>query len=197
MHNMAARGGPVLKPECCAKLVALRADLAALRSKEPNMHVVVYTQFVKSCRAVEMAVRQDGFTVLRFDGTTAAVKRDQLIRVFQAGLKPGASPRPTVMVITMRSGNVGLTLTAASRVYLLEPCMDPAAELQAAGRVHRLGQMAAVHVKKFCYKDTIEERIVALQKKVAKAEVSLADGYVSKEAIAVLLNGRRELSRYW
>jgi len=187
MHTLTA-SGYVLKPECCAKLVALRADLVALRSKEPNMHVVVYTQFVMSCRAIEMAVRQDGFAALRFDGQTSAVERDRLIREFQAGLKPGAQPRPTVMVITMRSGNVGLTLTAASRVYLLEPSMDPAAELQAAGRIHRLGQTSAVHVKKFYYKDTIEERIIVLQKKVAKAEVSLADGYVSKEAVAVLLN---------
>jgi len=152
------------------------------------MHVVVFTQFVKSFRATAAAVKADGFTVLRFDGTTSAIQRDHLIREFQAGMKPGAPLRPTVMVITMRSGNVGLTLTAASKVYLLEPCMDPAAEIQAAGRIHRLGQTAAVHVKKFCYKDTIEERIVALQKKVARAEVSLAEGNVSREAIAVLLN---------
>lgn len=64
------------------------------------------------------------------------------------------------MVATIRTGNVGITLTAATRVYLLEPCMDPAEEIQCAGRIHRLGQTKEVFVKRFCYQDTIESAVV-------------------------------------
>jgi hypothetical protein len=50
------------------------------------------------------------------------------------------------------AGNCGITLTAASRVYLMEPCVDPAVEAQAAGRIHRLGQDKHVLCKRLCYR---------------------------------------------
>ncbi len=93
------------------------------------------------------ALRDDGLVTLEFSGSTAPVKRDEAIREFQRGLDAAsasaagggaaADPRACVFVITTRAGNVGITLTAASRVYLMEPALDPAVEMQAAGRIHR------------------------------------------------------------
>ena len=96
------------------------------------------------------ALRDDGLVTLEFSGSTGPVKRDEAIREFQRGLDAAsasaagggaggaaAEPRACVFVITTRAGNVGITLTAASRVYLMEPALDPAVEMQAAGRIHR------------------------------------------------------------
>ena len=68
----------------------------------------------------------------------------------------------TLFVIIVKTGNVGITLTAASRVYLFEPALDPAADVQMAGRIqdrHRLGQTQDVLIKRFISSGTIEERI--------------------------------------
>ncbi|EOD22845.1 hypothetical protein EMIHUDRAFT_59280, partial [Emiliania huxleyi CCMP1516] len=64
-----------------------------------------------------------------------------------------------VLVVTLRVGAVGMTLTSANRVYLFEPAFNPAAEVQAAGRIHRLGQTKDVLVTRFVYRDSIEENI--------------------------------------
>ena len=74
-----------------------------------------------------------GIDIKQFTGSTSASKRDSEIRTFQNT----SNGRPAVFVITLKSGNVGITLTAASRVYLLEPALDPAVEVQAAGRIRR------------------------------------------------------------
>ena len=116
-------------PERLTKIVALRNDLAEHRRSEPNLRAVVFTQFVDIHAACVRGLEKDGFEVYEFTGSSNSVKRDTAIRSFQNIV----SRRPAVFVITLRSGNVGITLTAASRVYLLEPCLDPAVEVQAAG----------------------------------------------------------------
>ena len=118
-------------PERLTKIVALRNDLAEQRQSEPNLRAVVFTQFVDIHDACVRGLEKDGFEVYQFTGSSTSVKRDQAIRSFQNT----SSQKPAVFVITLRSGNVGITLTAASRVYLLEPCLDPAVEVQAAGTI--------------------------------------------------------------
>jgi len=58
-----------------------------------------------------------------------------------------------------RDAQVGITLTAANRIFLMEPCIDPAQEIQAAGRIHRLGQTKDCFIKRFAFKDSIEEAV--------------------------------------
>ena len=100
------------------------------RRIEPQLRAVVFTQQLEVCDTCVRGLEQDGFDVYQFTGSSDSNKRDAAIRNFQNT----ASQRPAVFVITLRSGNVGITLTAASRVYLLEPALDPAVEVQAAGK---------------------------------------------------------------
>ena len=79
-----------------------------------------------------------------------------------------------------------VTLTAASRVYMLEPPLNSAMEVQAAGRIHRLGQAKEVLVKRFAYKDTIEEAVLALHAKIRGGELSITGGVLPKEGIECL-----------
>ena len=71
---------------------------------------------------------------------TRAVERHQIIREFQKDAQASNGVTAAVCIATYAVAAVGVTLTAANRVYLFEPCLDAATEAQAAGRVHRLGQ---------------------------------------------------------
>lgn len=73
------------------------------------------------------------------------------------------NPRNTVLLISLRAGNVGLNLTVASRVIICDPFWNPFLELQAIDRAHRIGQQHEVYIHRILVTETIEDRIVALQ----------------------------------
>lgn len=174
-------------PEHLTKVVALRNDLKSLRQAEPGLKAVVFTQFLEVHNACVRGLKADGFDVQEFTGSSNSIKRDEAIRNFQRG----GTNRPSVFVITLRSGNVGITLTAASRVYLLEPCLDPATEVQAAGRIHRLGQDKPCHVVKFAFKNSYEANILKLHREILAGRMELVDGFVPHEAMKILAAGIR------
>jgi non-specific serine/threonine protein kinase len=169
-----------------SKIGALVADLIDLQRAEPAMRVVVYTQYKAIQDACIPKLEQLGFAVYHFNGSTSAKKRDDMIRNFQNQL----DGKPAVFVITLRSGSVGITLTSATRVYLMEPCLDPAAEIQAAGRIHRLGQDRPVEVKKYVFRYSVEANIVTLHQEIAAGRISLRDGsFLPPEAMKILTKG--------
>ena len=175
------------KPECLAKAVALRKDLSELRQAEPAMRAVVFTQYLDLHEASVRGLEQDGFEVLQFTGSSSSRERDDAIRQFQ----DTSNGKPAVFVITLRSGNVGITLTAASRVYLLEPSLDPAVEVQAAGRIHRLGQNKPCRVIKFAFKNSYEENVIELHKKILAGKITIVDHFVPSKAMRILARGIR------
>jgi len=175
------------KPECLAKVVALRKDLSEFQKTEPAMRAVVFTQYLDLHEASVSGLKQDGFEVLEFTGSSKTKSRDDAIRQFQ----DISNGKAAVFVITLRSGNVGITLTAASRVYLLEPSLDPAVEVQAAGRIHRLGQNKPCHVVKFAFKNSYEENVIELHKKILAGEIAIVDQFVPSEAMKILAKGIR------
>jgi len=132
-------------------------------------------------------VQQDGFDVYQFTGTNGSIKRDAVIRNFQSK----SSRRPAVFVITLRSGNVSITLTATSRVYLLAPSLDPAVEVQAAGQIHRLGQDKPCRVVKYAFRDSYEANTIELHKQIIAGEMSIVDGFVPPDAMKMLAKGLR------
>jgi SNF2 family DNA or RNA helicase len=96
------------------------------------------------------------------------------------------------MLVSLKAGGTGLNLTAADHVFLLDPWWNPAVEDQAADRAHRIGQERPVMVYRMVAKNTVEERILALQtKKRAIADVALGDasqaGGITREELLELL----------
>ena len=84
---------------------------------------------------------------------------------------------PPVMLVSLKAGGTGLNLTAADHVFLFDPWWNPAVEDQAADRAHRIGQTRPVMVYRMVAKDTVEERILALQdSKRALMDAALGDG---------------------
>lgn len=127
------------------KLHALLMDLNALRQAEPSLHAVVFTHHADAYEKICKALRANEYVVCGFTGGVPAAERHKTIRSFQESAEAStikgskrAKVAAKVFVATMKVGNVGITLTAATRVYLMEPCLDPTMEVQAAGRIHRL-----------------------------------------------------------
>jgi SNF2 family DNA or RNA helicase len=174
-------------PQRLTKVVALRKSLAEQRRIDPVIRAVVFTQFLDVHSACVRGLQGDGFDVYQFTGSSSTNQRDIAIRSFQ----DVSIPRPAVFVITLRSGNVGITLTAASRVYLMEPNLDPAVEVQAAGRIHRLGQDKPCHVVKFAFNNSYESNVIDLHTEINAGRISIIDGFVPPEAWRILTRGLR------
>lgn len=126
-------------------------------SIDAGHRALVFSQWTSHLDLVERVVEKAGIGFLRLDGSTR--DRGEVVSRFQ---DPGGPP---VMLISLKAGGVGVTLTAADHVYILDPWWNPAAEDQAADRAHRIGQQNPVLVHRLIARDTVEERILALQQR--------------------------------
>jgi SNF2 family DNA or RNA helicase len=102
--------------------------------------------------------------------------RDKSMRVFREDASI------CVMLVSIGAGGLGLNLTTANKVFMMEPQFNPAAEAQAVDRVHRLGQDREVTIKRFIMDRSFEEKMLVLQgKKKALADLTMARERKSKE----------------
>lgn len=129
--------------------------------------MLVFSQFTRFLTAARQRLEDAGIECLYLDGKT----RDRA-RIID-GFKSGAAP---VFLISLKSGGFGLNLTEADYCILLDPWWNPATEAQAVDRVHRIGQTRNVMVYRFVAKDTIEEKVMALQARKAELFSSVLDG---------------------
>lgn len=140
-----------------AKIVALMQHLRALRRENPNMKSVVFSQFTSFMSLIEPALTRANINFLRLDGSMAQKARATVLTKFKD------STTFTVLIISLRAGGVGLNLTSAKRVYMMDPWWSFAIEAQAIDRVHRMGQDDEVKVCRFIVKDSVEERMLKVQ----------------------------------
>jgi len=92
------------------------------------------------------------------------------------------NPAVRVMLVSIGAGGLGLNLTTANKVFMMEPQFNPAAEAQAVDRVHRLGQDREVTIKRFIMQNSFEEKMLLLQdKKKALANLTMAKERKGKE----------------
>ncbi|KAF9439014.1 DNA helicase rad5 [Entomortierella beljakovae] len=141
-----------------AKLDALIHSLNHVRKMEPGTKSVVFSQFTGMLDLAEAILERDGFKYLRLDGTHNQASRERTLESFRIPNHPA-----TVILISLRAGGVGLNLTAASRVYMMDPWWNYAIESQAIDRVHRIGQTKPVVVKRFIIQGSVEEKILSIQ----------------------------------
>ncbi|XP_031232294.1 helicase-like transcription factor [Mastomys coucha] len=142
-----------------SKIDALMHALIELRTKNPNIKSLVVSQFTTFLSLIETSLKASGFLFTRLDGSMAQKKRVESIQCFQS-TEAGS---PTVMLLSLKAGGVGLNLCAASRVFLMDPAWNPAAEDQCFDRCHRLGQKQEVIITKFIVKDSVEENMLKIQ----------------------------------
>ena len=147
--------------------------------------VLVFSQFVRHLAIVREYLDENSMKYAYLDGSTK--DRQAQVKSFQEddGIK--------IFLISLKAGGVGLNLTKAEYVFLLDPWWNPAVEAQAIDRAHRIGQKNKVMIYKFITKNTVEEKIMALQeRKIALAGelISTEESFMkslSKEDIAALL----------
>ena len=165
-------GGPGIVP---SKLDALRGRLDEVIAE--GHRALVFSQFTSFLDIVEDDLRAHGVGVVRLDGSTT--RRADVVEAFRRGQDP-------VFLISLKAGGVGLTLTEADYVFLLDPWWNPAAEQQAIDRTHRIGQDRPVTVYRLIAAGTIEEKVVELQRRKARliSAVLDADGAFSNALTA-------------
>ncbi|KAF3639569.1 hypothetical protein FXO38_22583 [Capsicum annuum] len=144
-----------------SKVNALLKLLVASRDESPSRKSIVFSQFRKMLLLLEEPLKAAGFKILRLDGSMNAKKRCQVIKTFDIPAPEG----PTILLASLKASGAGINLTAATRVYLVEPWWNPAVEEQAMDRVHRIGQKENVKIVRMIARSTIEERILELQEK--------------------------------
>ena len=148
-------------PPCESKLKALVAELRAMRAKDPGAKALVFSQFTGTIDWLKERLPAEGFGFRTIDGAMALNKRTQAIADFQG------DPPTTVFLLSMRAGAVGINLTAASHVFLLEPALNPALAEQAIGRAWRMGQQRPVVAKTLFVRGSVEENIMKLNERRA------------------------------
>ncbi len=162
--------------------------LSSLQEHLENQEsVVVFTQFLSTLKRLQKELAQLGVPNYVLQGSVTAKDRVRLISEFQT------NPQPAVMLMTLKTGGVGLNLTKASVVYHLEPWWNPAVENQATDRAHRMGQKKDVKVYHLLIEGSLEERIADLK---IKKQDSFERLFGSDEQIEELeMAGSNALSR--
>ena len=126
--------------------------------------MLVFSQWTSLLDLVEPHLDAAGFAFTRIDGSTR--NRSAVVDGFQS------VDGPPILLASLKAGGVGLNLTAADHVFILDPWWNPFAEDQAADRTHRIGQTRPVSIYRLVTADTVEERVLALQEK--KREIANA-----------------------
>jgi hypothetical protein len=138
---------------------------------------LVFSQFTSMLQLIRAALEERGIPYLYLDGSMAAEERKRAVVQFQE------EEDTRIFLISLKAGGVGLTLTAADYVYLVDPWWNPAVEQQAIDRSHRIGQEKKVFAYRMICRDTVEEKILQLQeRKKSMASDLIADetGFVKQ-----------------
>ena len=144
---------PEWKPES-SKIAALRDILTSLESTSSN-RVLIFSQFTSFLSQIGNMMKEAGMDYLYLDGQTPMDERQRLVDDFQNGQSP-------FFLISLKAGGLGLNLTAANYVILMDPWWNPSIEDQATDRAHRIGQERNVTVVRLVSANTIEEKILKL-----------------------------------
>jgi hypothetical protein len=153
--------------ESSAKIETLLAQLDQVL--EENHKVLVFSQFTSLLAIVRSRLDAAGTSYVYLDGRT----RDRQARVEQFQNDPATK----LFLISLKAGGLGLNLHAAEYVYLLDPWWNPAVEAQAIDRAHRIGQTRRVFAYRLIARDTVEEKVLALQ----QSKRDLADAIITAD----------------
>ncbi len=161
------------------KIEMLVYDLYKLRSKKQTLKSIVFSQFTSMLQLIEWRLRRAGFNTVMLDGSMTPIQRQKSIEYFMT------NSDVEVFLVSLKAGGVALNLTEASRVFIVDPWWNPAAEWQSAGepthpllvsttnanaesdRCHRIGQKRPCVITRLCIEDSVESRMVMLQEKKA------------------------------
>ena len=153
-----------------------------------NHKALVFSQFLGMLALIRKKLEEKGIPYVYFDGSTSSTGRETAIQKFQK------DDETRVFLISLKAGGIGLNLTAADYVYIVDPWWNPAVEQQAIDRTHRIGQTKNIFAYRLICKETIEEKMLELQerKRVLASELVSDDNAffkrLTRDDIAYLLS---------
>lgn len=147
---------------------------------------IVFSQWTSFLDLLEIPLKRKGIGFLRFDGKLAQKQRERVLKEFND------TREKLVLLMSLKAGGVGLNLTAASNVFLMDPWWNPAVEEQAIMRIHRIGQKRTVSVRRFIVKETVEERMQQVQ---ARKEKMIAGALTDEEVRSARIEELKMLFR--
>lgn len=124
---------------------------------EKGGSVLIFTNFLTTLDEIEKHFRAAGCKTYSIHGSMKTKKRQEQLQGFQE------NDEASILIMTLKTGGVGLNLTKASYVFHVEPWWNPASENQATDRAHRMGQTKSVQVYRYLMKDSVEEKIQELK----------------------------------
>ncbi|XP_019181192.1 PREDICTED: putative SWI/SNF-related matrix-associated actin-dependent regulator of chromatin subfamily A member 3-like 3 isoform X3 [Ipomoea nil] len=145
-----------------SKVTKLMDCLQRIRNSKSGEKSIVFSQWTLFLDLLEIPLKKSGIGFLRFDGKTQQKQREKVLNEFSE------TTEKMVLLMSLKAGGVGLNLTAASNVFLMDPWWNPAVEEQAIMRIHRIGQKRTVCVRRFIVKETVEERMQQVQARKQK-----------------------------
>ncbi|KAI9397816.1 hypothetical protein POPTR_003G083400v4 [Populus trichocarpa] len=147
---------------------------------------IVFSQWTSFLDLLEIPLKRRGIGFLRFDGKLAQKQRERTLKEFNE------TREKMVLLMSLKAGGVGLNLTAASNVFLMDPWWNPAVEEQAIMRIHRIGQKRTVFVRRFIVESTVEERLQQVQ---AKKQRMIAGALTDEEVRSARIEELKMLFR--
>lgn len=161
--------GPHTKvKELLRELQQSAAETEELPPGEPPIRSVVFSGWTQYLDLIEYALDNEHIGCTRIDGSMSVKQRSQALHSFNT------LDDVRVLLVSIKAGGQGLNFTSANKAYVMEPGYNPAAEHQAVDRVHRIGQTRDVTIKHFIMQNSVEEKILNLQKqKEALANLSM------------------------
>lgn len=139
------------------KFIEVRENIGKVLAE--GHKVLIFSQFVKHLNIYRQYLDSQGLPYNLLTGQMPEKERGRLISDFQQ------DPWKRLFLISLKAGGLGLNLTGADYVFMLDPWWNPAVEKQAINRAHRIGQKKNVFVYKFITRDTVEEKILSLQQR--------------------------------
>ena len=143
-------------------------------AKQEGHKVLIFSQFVKQLDIYKQYFDSKNWDYCYLDGSMNNEQRQAAVEAFQSG-------NINYFLISLKAGGVGLNLTEADYVFIIDPWWNPAVEQQAVDRSHRIGQTKTVFTYKFITKDTVEEKILALQqrkKELASSIITTEESFI-------------------
>jgi superfamily II DNA or RNA helicase len=140
--------------------------------------VVIFSQFVRFLERIELLLQERFPSITSFKITGATMRRGEIIQEFQELSGPG------VILVSLRAGGVGISLTTADYVFLMDPWWNPSVEQQAIDRVHRWGRKCSTIVYRFISNGTLEENIQKLKAKKEKLFRNVLDPLMGPKGAA-------------
>jgi SNF2 family DNA or RNA helicase len=140
-----------------SKLSALLGALELVKNAGNDDKIVIYSQFTRYMDIIAVPLRDWGWKTARLDGTMDQKQRTAVLHSFDH------DPTVRILIISLKAGGVGINLTIANHIFLMDPWWNTAVENQAIDRVHRIGQKKPIFVTRFVVNNTVEARIVDIQ----------------------------------